>query len=185
MAGPDSDCGFAPRPLPASEGREDVAERRQAVVARRTLLVIDHQQALWARSKFLCNAPDCLADLVLRDTVAVLALRLVGEDAGGTAARTRIGLGGRPGTTRTDQKAAMRAPNGVLRPICGHVLLYEQETVRAIGLGNLGCGSAPHPLRMFSPFTTQGKHVPTKRVRHLSTGDTVVSLLTPVIHAPR
>src|SRR4051794_29025376 len=132
MAGPDSDCGFAPRPLPASEGREDVAERRQAVVARRTLLVIDHQQALWARSKFLCNAPDCLADLVLRDTVAVLALRLVGEDAGGTAARTRIGLGGRPGTTRTHHEAVIRAPNGGLRPNFGDVLPDAQEKMLAI-----------------------------------------------------
>src|SRR5947208_16658428 len=109
MTTPPSDCGFAPRAFPAAERREDVTEGRQRIVARRLLLVVHHQQPLRARAELLGNLPYCLSDLILRDVVAVFALRLVGEDAGGAAARSGVRLGRFAPPPRADQEPALRA----------------------------------------------------------------------------
>src|SRR3954451_19744197 len=80
---------LAPRALPAPEGGEYLAEARKRLVLGGTLLVVDHQESLGARARLLRHPADGGANPVRGDLDAVLAgvARLLGEHAGGCAAR--------------------------------------------------------------------------------------------------
>src|SRR5687767_8610051 len=125
--------GGAAGALPAAVGGEDVAERGQLVVVRDALLVVDHQKTLRPGPDLLGHVADRLAHLVLRGRrPAAGPLGLVREDAGGAAARARLGRGGGPRPPRADEQPAVRALLGLLRPVGAHPLLDEEVTVRAV-----------------------------------------------------
>src|SRR5947207_2277198 len=80
------------------------------------------------------------AYLVLGDVLAVLSLRLVREDTGSAAARSRVRLRRRAAASRPDQEPAVGAAHGLRWPLARHLLLDEQEAVRAVGVV-LGLGA--------------------------------------------
>jgi hypothetical protein len=119
--------------LPAAVGGEDVAQAGQLVVVRGALLVVDHEEALGPLTAGLGDPTDrrphlCLGGLA----IATRPLGLMGEDAGGAPASSRLGRRRRPPPPYSDKQAAVRAAQRLLGPVIADIPLDQQVAMRAV-----------------------------------------------------